>query len=438
MSNFNVQAYPHDGKVQPSPLQVWGGVECTVNRVCDHYFDQMQMSGHDRRLDDFERFAALGMTSLRVGLLWERQHRDSSWAWADAALSQLRQSGIRPIVGLVHHGSGPKHTSLLDPAFPEKLALYAGSVARRYPWVEAYTPVNEPNTTARFSGMYGIWYPHHQSRLSYLRALLNQMKATVLSMRAIRKIQPDATLVQTEDLGQIWSTAPLASTRDLWNERRWLPFDLLCGMVDRDHPLFSYIEDAGIPEREILFFRDNPCPPQVIGMNYYLTSDRFIDHRLHLYPHNRQSSEGAFADLEAVRVRHHGIAGFESVLGDAWARYKLPIALTEVHLGCSVDEQIRWAFEAWEGTVKARDAGVNCIALTFWALLGSFFWDTLVTSEDGAYEPGVFDISGGIPVPTDLAQIVAQLGRGQAPQDPALCQEGWWRDESRLHYRCLA
>ena len=26
----------------------------------------------------------------------------------------------------------------------------------RYPWIDAYTPVNEPLTTARFSGLYGI------------------------------------------------------------------------------------------------------------------------------------------------------------------------------------------------------------------------------------------------------------------------------------------
>jgi dTDP-4-dehydrorhamnose reductase len=102
-----------------------------------------------------------------------------------------------------------------------------------------------------------------------------------------------------------------------------------------------------------------------------------------------------------------------------------------------VDEQIRWAFEAWEGAVRARDAGVNCVALTFWALLGSFFWDTLVTSEDGAYEPGVFDVSCGVPLPTALAEIVSQLGRGESPWSPALSRQGWWRDKSRLHYRDL-
>ena len=79
---------------------------------------------------------------------------------------------MRPIVGLVHHGSGPAYTSLLDSGFPEKLARYAGAVARRYPWLTDFTPVNEPLTTARFSGLYGHWYPHGRCDRDYVRALL--------------------------------------------------------------------------------------------------------------------------------------------------------------------------------------------------------------------------------------------------------------------------
>ena len=55
------------------------------------------------------------------------------------------------IGGLVHHGSGPRYTNLLDPKFPQLLADYAAKVAKRYPWIEYWTPVNEPLTTARFS-----------------------------------------------------------------------------------------------------------------------------------------------------------------------------------------------------------------------------------------------------------------------------------------------
>jgi dTDP-4-dehydrorhamnose reductase len=43
-------------------------------------------------------------------------------------------------------------------------------VAARYPWLRDYTPVNEPLTTARFSGLYGVWYPHHRNTHSFVRA----------------------------------------------------------------------------------------------------------------------------------------------------------------------------------------------------------------------------------------------------------------------------
>ena len=39
--------------------------------------------------------------------------------------------------------------------------------------------------------------------------LLNQVKAIVLAMQAIRKINPDAQLIQTEDLSKTHSTALL-------------------------------------------------------------------------------------------------------------------------------------------------------------------------------------------------------------------------------------
>ena len=99
------------------------------------------------------------------------------------------------------------------------------AVARRYPWVEDYTPVNEPLTTARFSGLYGHWYPHGRDDRTFARALLNQCRAVVLAMRAIRAVNPAARLVQTEDLGRTYSTpraglpgglrerAPLADVR---------------------------------------------------------------------------------------------------------------------------------------------------------------------------------------------------------------------------------
>jgi dTDP-4-dehydrorhamnose reductase len=399
--------------------------------VGDRYFDQMDLSGHAARSDDLERFAALGIRTLRVGLLWERHERDH-WRWSDEYLRAVQRNGIRPIAGLVHHGSGPRHTSLLDPQFPEKLASYAAAVAERYPWVDAYTPVNEPNTTARFSGLYGVWYPHHRSRGSYLRALLNQLKATVLSMRAVRRVRPNAKLIQTDDLGGISGTEELRPVWELLNLRQWLPFDLLCGRVDRQHPMFAYMRAEGIAEKDILWFSDNPCPPDVIGANHYVTSDRYLDHRTEWYPSGLRSSEGPFVDVESVRIRDEGVEGFGSVLLEAWNRYEIPVALTEVHLGCNVEEQIRWLVSAYQSATQVRELGINCVALTVWALLGSFYWNQLVTVDNGHYEPGVFDVRTGKPVPTELADVVQQLANGEQPCHPALATCGWWQRDDRI------
>ncbi len=412
--------------------EVWGGPEYTCNRVGDQWFDQMRLSGHDLRFrEDLPRFAELGITALRCGILWERHCRRAGddWRWADAYLHAVRAAGMRPIVGLVHHGSGPPHAGIQSEGFAEGLAAYAGEVAQRYPWVESYTPVNEPNTTARFAGLYGLWHPHGRTHASYLRALVHETRATVESMRAIRQVRSDAKLIQTDDLGRIRSTEPLAATRDLLNERRWLGWDLLCGRVDHAHPLWAYLRTHGLGEYELLWFRDNPCPPDVVGVNWYATSDRFLDHRLHAYPRRFRSAEGPYADVEAVRVHPESLEGFGAVAREARARYGIPVAITEVHLGDCVEEQIRWTAEAWAG---ARESG--CLAMTFWALLGSFFWSALVTRDNGDYEPGAFDLTAGSPRETALADLIRQCARGEALEHPALGEPGWWQRPCRIQY----
>jgi dTDP-4-dehydrorhamnose reductase len=423
-----------------APPEVWGGVECTVNRVGGRYFDQLEMSGHAARACDLDLFASLGIKAMRYPVLWERTaprglaHAD--WSWADARLARLRELSLRPIVGLVHHGSGPSDTSLVDPKFPEKLAEYARAVASRYPWVEDYTPVNEPLTTARFSGLYGHWYPHGRDKETFARALVTQLRAVVLSMKAVREVNPSARLVQTEDLGKTFSTRALSYQAEFENERRWLTFDLLCGRLDRGHALWNFLTDAGVHESELDWFLENTCPPDVVGVNHYLTSERFLDERLERYPPHTHGGNGVhtYADVEAVRARAEGCAGPRALLEEVWERYGLPLAVTEAHLGCTREEQLRWFAEVWEAARSLREEGADVRAVTAWALLGSFDWDSLVTRAEGYYEPGVFDLRDGRPRPTALARLIKELASGAEPEHAVLSAPGWWRRLERLLY----
>jgi len=423
------------------PLELWGGLECTVARIGDHYRDQSRETGHGDRLEDLDLVAGLGIKTLRYPVIWETispDHPDEAdWRWHDERLHRLRDLGIRVIATLCHHGSGPRYTHLLDPAFPELLARHAARVAERYPWIDLYTPVNEPLTTARFSALYGHWYPHQRDYGAFLRALVNECRATVLSMRAIRAVRPEAGLVQTDDLGKTFSTPRLAYQAEHDNERRWLTFDLLCGRVEPSHPLWGFfIHWAGLTGSELAVFREGDGAPDIMGINHYLTSDRFLDQRYERYPEPHWGDNGRdrFADAEAVRVElPPEEIGVAARLRETWERYRRPIAVTEAHHGCTRDEQIRWMLEVWNGAEAVRREGADIRAVTVWSLFGTVDWNTLLTERRGIYEPGAFDVRGEKPRPTALAHVAAGLAREGAYDHPVLDQPGWWRRDSRFY-----
>jgi dTDP-4-dehydrorhamnose reductase len=423
-------------------LELWGGYECTVNRVGDQWFDQTPRSGHEDRIEDLQLFADLGMRSLRYPALWERISPDSperrDFRWTDERLPELQRLGINPILTLCHHGSGPHYTSLIEDSFAPGLAAHAAAVAARYPWVRDWTPVNEPLTTARFSALYGLWYPHTRDEGLFWTALLNEIDATRLSMREIRKVNPQARLIQTDDLGYCHATEPLQAEADFQNERRWIGWDLLCGMVVPGHALYERIASFGLAERLAIIAGD-PCPPDVMGINHYLSSERLMDHRVELYP-NRSVADRTVAlcngvpkiDVDAIRNREEGVLGFPALLEQAWQRYGRTIAITECHNGATREEQARWFIEVWEGAERLRERGVDIIAVTAWSLLGSHDWNRMVTRFIGHYETGVYDVRTGTPRPTLMATVLKDLAEGRTPDVPALDGPGWWRRQSRL------
>jgi dTDP-4-dehydrorhamnose reductase len=424
-------------------VELWGGVECTVNRVGCSYHNQLEMSGHDSRDGDLEAIAALGIRTLRYPILWELTEPEEghpAWSWAERRLKRLRELAITPIAGLLHHGAGPSHCLLLDSDFPSSFARYAGAVAQRFPWIDLYTPINEPLTTARFSALYGLWYPHARDDRSFVQALLNQCRSIVLAMRAIRKTNSIAKLVQTEDLGKVYSKPTLRYQAEFENERRWLTWDLLCGRVDTHHRLWDYLRDSGAPEDSVLWFADNPCPPELIGINHYATSNRFLHDRPELFPERCRASNGRqeYADIEAVRAMASTTGtGIGGLLAEAWQRYRLPLAVTEAHLGCSREEQMRWLYDIWQSARQAREEGADLRAVTLWSLFGGHDWNSLLTEFRGYYEPGAFDVRGALPRPTALAGLARELTSGRTPHYAALLRmPGWWQRPSRLYEAC--
>lgn len=428
------------GMEQIAKLELWGGMEYTINRVNNEYFDQLDSSGHYTRSEDIDLIIASGIKTIRYPILWEK-HQPSylepiDWTFTDSNLERLRNAGITVIAGLVHHGSGPEYVNFFDGTFEDGLQAYAAAVALRFPWIEFYTPVNEPLTTARFCGLYGHWYPHGKSDTSFCQILVSECIATVKAMIAIRKVNPAAKLVQTEDLAKVYSTPALRYQADFENERRWLSFDLITGKVIPYHPLWTYLINSGIKASDLTFLSRQAFQPHIMGINYYATSERFLDENISRYPSEFHGGNAfqQYADVEAVRVNIPDRISLKALVTEAWERYEWTIVFTEVHLQCTREEQMRWLYEMWNTALALQTENIPVIAVTAWALFGSFGWDKLLTERGGQYESGAYIIRNNRPEPTALLKLMEALLTGQEVSHPMLAIPGWWRRDERILY----
>ena len=296
-------------------------------------------------------------------------------------------------------------------------ANYAARVAERYPWIDHWTPVNEPLTTARFSGLYGHWYPHRRDYPAFLRALANQCRGTLEAMRDIRAVIPRRELVQTEDLGKTFSTQPLRYQAAHENERRWLSLDLLTGRVTSKHNWHKILFGAGIGWAELEAFEGGEAAPDILGINHYLTSERFLDHRT---PPLSGSSSRRESPRHLCRCR--GGAGEE-----AGGRYRLRAAPARgvgalPHSDRDHRSPSRLPSRRAIALVRRglgdrpalRGEGVDLRAVTIWSMFGNVDWRFLLTERRGLYDTGAYDVRSGTPRPTVIAKAASALARGGA------------------------
>ncbi|HEV2834319.1 MAG TPA: SDR family oxidoreductase, partial [Pyrinomonadaceae bacterium] len=147
------------------------------------------------------------------------------------------------------------------------------------------------------------------------------------------------------------------------------------------------------------------------------------------------NGQQVYADVEAVRACPAGMLDPKDVLKEAWDRYQRPLAITEAHLACTREEQLRWFKEIWDAAQSLRDEAVDIRAVTAWSAFGSFDWNSLLTRAHGCYESGVFDLRSTVPRPTALATMLKMLAAGEDYDHPVLDSSGWWRRFDRLHPR---
>jgi beta-glucosidase len=347
--------------------------------------DQMAECGHyDRWREDLALVKQIGCGVLRYGPQLHTTLRGPGrhdWSFADESFAEVRRLGILPIVDLCHFGVPDWIGDFQNPDFPELFADYAEAFARRFPWVQLYTPVNEMFITAVFSAKYGWWNEQRQDDRSYVTAIKHIVRANVLAMQAILRVRPDALFIQSESTEHFHPECPLALPHaEHRNAERFLTLDLNYGRRVCSS-MYEYLLDNGMTRAEYHFFQAQDLRRHcIMGNDWYVTNEHLIG----ADGHSRWAGE---------------VFGYDTVTRDYHARYGLPVMHTETNMdeGPNGDEAERWLWKQWSGLMRLKRDGVPILGFTWYSLTDQIDWNSALRERAGIVNPrGLFDLNRNI------------------------------------------
>lgn len=358
--------------------------------------DELELCGHyDHWSEDFDCVQSLGIRSLRYGPPLHRTWQGPGqydWSFADAAFGDLRRRHIVPIADLCHFGLPDWLGSFQNADFPGFFGDYAGAFARRYPWVQCYTPVNEMYVCAQFSARLGWWNEQLTGDDSFVRALKHLVKANVLAMRAILDRRADALFIQSESSEYFHADNPKAiKPAEILNSERFLSLDLNYGKrVDSE--MYEFLLDHGMTREEYHFFLGHHLRHHcIMGNDYYVTNE----HRVAADGSTRPAGE---------------VFGYDEITRQYYERYKLPIMHTETNLsqGAGGNEAVDWLWKEWSSVLRVRNDGMPVVGFTWYSLVDQVDWDTALREKNCRVNPlGLFDLKRQIrPVGQAYRQLI--------------------------------
>jgi beta-glucosidase/6-phospho-beta-glucosidase/beta-galactosidase len=359
--------------------------------------DEMEKCGHyEKWRQDFECTAQLGIRFLRYGPPLYCTHLAPGrydWSCADETFGELRARAITPIVDLCHFGVPDWIGNFQNPDFPRLFAEYARAFARRFPWVQLYTPVNEMYVCALFSGQLGWWNEQLASDATFVTALKHIVKANIMAMQAILEVRPDALFIQSESSEYFHAENPAAiKPAEIRNAQRFLSLDLNYG-VRVNSEMYEYLTDNGLTRAEYHFFLENDLKHHcIMGNDYYATNE------------HRVAPDGATRPAGEV-------FGYCEITRQYYDRYLLPVMHTETNTwqGPRGDEAVDWLWKEWANVLRLRNNGVPVVGFTWYSLTDQVDWETALRENRGTLNPlGLFDLDRNIrPVGAAYRQLIA-------------------------------
>ncbi len=384
------------------PLKLIAGFESTALPL--HGVDVADLTGHaDRWRADIDAVLAAGVRTFRYPLRWHRigeRRGELDWAEPDRTLGYLQDQGAEVIVDLLHHTSYPAWLTdgFRDRRFPGAYVDYATAVAHRYPWLPAYTLVNEPFATLFLAGHEALWPPYDHGLPGFARLLGNVLPALSQAAAVWSAALPHARHVWVDTCEHhAGTTGGPAEHAAMANDRRHLVLDLVLGrFLDVRRPALRALLEAG---GEALLDLD-PVRVDTLGLDYYPHSEWWYDERQGYSPSPHPVGFAALAE-------HYG------------QRYGLPLALTETNLRGSPADRVTWLRYMLDQFEVAVSRGVDIDGFCWFPFVDSTDWDSLLARPAGRRDPvGIVSLgSGGERRATVLTQAWTAVAAGAVAAD---------------------
>ncbi|GAC1375372.1 MAG: family 1 glycosylhydrolase [Hymenobacter sp.] len=394
----------HDGSGLPTGLpnnfMFATGIECS-NPTIDHgrtRRDLLAECGHyDRWREDLGLVKSLGLKVLRYGLPYHRTHRGPGrydWEFADLVMAEMQRLGITPILDLLHFGVPDWLGNFQNPELPVHFAEYAGAMARRYPWVRYFTPINEIYVTARMSARDGVWNEQLKSDRAFVTAMKHLVAASIMATQQIAKHRPDCIIVQSESAEYVHELRANPSPRiTLDNKLRFVSLDLLYAHHP-DGDVLNYLFDHGLTRREYDWFMAGEPPGyQIMGNDYYGRNERII------LP-------------DGTVCTSMDVLGWYNITLEYYRRYRKPVMHTETNV-FDAHEAPTWLWKQWVNILRMRTEGVPVLGFTWYSLIDQVDWDIGLARKVGRVNPcGLFDLDRQPrPVAASYRQLLQEYGQ---------------------------
>lgn len=373
--------------------------------------DELEKCGHYTYWKkDFDLVQEMGIKFLRYGPPLYKTFTAANnfdWTFSDDVFKSMHERNIVPIVDLCHFGVPDWIGNFQNPDFPSLFAEYAKAFARRYPWVQLYTPINEMYICALFSAKYGWWNEQLSGDKSFVTALKNIVKANVLAMHAILEVRKDAIFIQSESSEYYHAGNPDAiRPAELRNAERFLTLDLNYGRR-LDSEMYEYLMDNGMTRDEYHFFLNNNLKHNcIMGNDYYVTNE------------HRVSADGN-------TVAAGEIFGYHVITMQYYDRYRIPVMHTETNLnqGPKGDEAVYWLWKEWANVMRVRNDGVPIVGFTWYSLTDQVDWDSALRLNNNTVNPlGLYDLNRNIRPVGEAYKKLIQEWKNILPTDSVCLQ----------------